>query len=102
MGKLISSLLLAAMIAAAQHSHPPLGPEKPVTLYPGMGTWTHTIQTRNPEAQKYFNQGLNLFYGLNRYEALRSFRKAAELDPNAVMAYWGMAMSLGPYVNMDG
>jgi len=44
---------------------------------------------------------LNL-YGFNRYEALRSFRKAAELDPGAAMAYWSMGMSLAAYVNMDG
>src|SRR6185436_17889173 len=44
----------------------------------------------------------NLLFGFNRYEALRSFRKASELDPNAAMPYWGMAMALGPYINMDG
>ena len=41
-------------------------------------------------------------YGFNRYEALRSFRKAAELDPGAAMAHWGVAMATGPYINMDG
>ena len=43
---------------------------------------------------------LALLYGFNRYEALRSFRKASELDPAAAMPYWGMAMSTGPYINM--
>src|SRR6266699_3091168 len=76
--------------------------EKPVTLYPGIGTWKHPIATRNPEAQKYFDQGLSLLYGFNRYESLRSFRRAAELDPQSIMAYWGMAMAQGPYINMDG
>jgi tetratricopeptide (TPR) repeat protein len=75
--------------------------EKPVALYSGLGTWRHAIATRQPEAQKFFDQGLVLMYGFNRYEALRSFRKAAELDPHAAMAYWGMAMVLGPYINMD-
>ena len=37
------------------------------------------------EAQKFFDQGLALLYGFNRYEALRSFRKAAELDASAAM-----------------
>lgn len=78
------------------------GEEKPVALYKGLGSWTHRIATTNPEAQKYFDQGLSLNYGFNRYEALRSFRKAAELDPNALMAYWGMAWAQGPYLNMDG
>jgi tetratricopeptide (TPR) repeat protein len=76
--------------------------ERPVALYPGLGTWKHSIATRNPAAQKYFDQGLSLLYGFNRYEALRSFRKAAELDSDAAMAYWGIAMALGPYINMDG
>jgi len=77
-------------------------PEKAVTLYKGLGAWHHPITTSNGDAQKYFDQGLALLYGFNRYEALRSFRKAAELDPSATMAYWGMAMSQGPYINMDG
>ncbi len=76
--------------------------EKPVVLYKGLGTWRHPIATRSPEAQKFFDQGLALLYGFNRYEALRSFRKTAELDPAALMAYWGMAMAQGPYINMDG
>ena len=76
--------------------------ETPVALYPGLGAWHHAIATRNVEAQQFFNQGLSLLYGFNRYEALRSFRKAAELDAQAAMAYWGIAMALGPHVNMDG
>jgi tetratricopeptide (TPR) repeat protein len=76
-------------------------PEKPVALIPGLGTYTHTIATRSPEAQKFFNQGLNLLYGFNRYEALRSFRRAAELDPSAAMPHWGIAMAQAPYINMD-
>jgi tetratricopeptide (TPR) repeat protein len=76
--------------------------EKPVKVYPGLGVWHHPIHTNSAEAQKFFDQGLALMYGFNRYESLRSFRKAAELDPNAAMAYWGMAMAQGPYINMDG
>ncbi|MFL6350820.1 MAG: tetratricopeptide repeat protein [Bryobacteraceae bacterium] len=96
----LGALFFSSMFAA--HQHPASAPaEKPVALYPGLGTWRHSIATRQPEAQKFFNQGLVLMYGFNRYEALRSFRKVAELDPNAAMPYWGMAMALGPYINMD-
>ncbi len=70
-------------------------------FYPGLGTWTHPIATRSTEAQKYFDQGLILLYGFNRPEALRSFRKALAIDPQAAMAQWGVAMALGPYINMD-
>src|SRR5262252_7736118 len=79
-----------------------LAQEKPVALYPGTGIWKHAIATKNVEAQRYFDQGLSLMYGFNRYEALRSFRRAAELDRAAAMAQWGIAMTTGPYINMDG
>src|SRR5262249_36327042 len=35
-------------------------------------------------------------------EALRSFKKASESDPSALMPYWGIAAAQGPYINMDG
>ena len=73
-----------------------------MVLYRGLGIWQHTIRTSSPDAQKYFNQGLALMYGFNRYEALRSFRKVVELDPQAAMGYWGIAIFAGPYINMDG
>jgi tetratricopeptide (TPR) repeat protein len=94
MKKLIGLTLCCAAVVAA-------GAEKPVTLYPGLGIWKHPIATKSPEAQKYFDQGLVLLYGFNRYEALRSFRKALELDPKAGMAQWGVVMAQGPYLNMD-
>jgi tetratricopeptide (TPR) repeat protein len=90
------------LLAVAQHHEMAPPPEKPVALYKGLGAWKHPIATRSADAQKYFDQGLALLYGFNRYEALRSFRKASELDPAATMTYWGMAMSQGPYINMDG
>ena len=89
-------------LAIAQHQHPAgAAGEKPVALYPGLGIWKHTIATGNPEAQKFFDQGLVLLYGFNRPEALRSFQKVLDLDPHAGMAQWGVAMAIGPYVNMD-
>jgi tetratricopeptide (TPR) repeat protein len=91
--------LALCMSAAGQHSHP--ARDKPVTLLPGLGTWQHPIATRNPEAQRFFDQGLVLMYGFNRPEALRSFQKTLELDPGAAMAHWGISMALGPYINMD-
>ncbi len=41
-----------------------------------------------------------LTYGFNHAEAERSFREAARLDPDCAMAYWGMALVLGPNINM--
>lgn len=95
-------IVLCAGLAFAQHHGNATPGERPVALYPGLGVWKHAIATRNPEAQKFFDQGLVLLYGFNRPESLRSFQRAQELDPQAAMAQWGIAMATGPYLNMDG
>ncbi|MCF4970523.1 hypothetical protein [Nostoc sp. CMAA1605] len=73
--------------------------KQPYTLIPGLGIYHHPVSTQNPEAQKFFDQGLNLVYGFNHDEAVRSFQRAAELDPQMAMAYWGIALALGPNIN---
>jgi tetratricopeptide (TPR) repeat protein len=82
----------------AQHQH---GNQtaKATELYPGLGNYHHPITTKNREAQTYFNQGLMLLYGFNHDEAARYFRRAAELDPEAAMPYWGLALAIGPNYN---
>ena len=68
-------------------------------LLDGMGDLNHPVTTSNEMAQRFFNQGLVLSYGFNHKEAERSFREAARLDPNCAMAYWGIALVLGPNIN---
>jgi hypothetical protein len=92
--------LFSASLGWAQHHDVKPPAEKPVVLYKGLGNWQHPIATKSAEAQKFFDQGLALLYGFNRYEALRSFRKATELDASAAMPWWGVAMATGPYINM--
>jgi hypothetical protein len=74
---------------------------KPSVLMPGLGQHHHTISTKNPEAQRFFDQGLTLVFGFNHEEAARSFRRASELDPQSAMAFWGIALALGPCINLD-
>lgn len=69
-------------------------------LIPGLGKHHHEVTTSNDEAQKYFDQGLTLIYAFNHNEAIRSFKKAAKLDPEMAMAYWGIAYALGPNYNL--
>jgi tetratricopeptide (TPR) repeat protein len=98
--------LLTASLASASGPCPPIGGEKPVDdptkpapLFEGLGVRPFPITTDSPEAQRYFDQGLALAYGFNHAEASRSFREAAELDPDCAMAWWGVALVLGPNVN---
>jgi hypothetical protein len=60
-------------------------------LLPGLGSHHHPIATKNAEAQKLFDEGLILNFSFNHGEAVRSFRRAIELDPEAAMPYWGVA-----------
>ncbi|WP_447977491.1 tetratricopeptide repeat protein [Candidatus Nitrospira bockiana] len=78
-------------------SHP--SPTGPVILFDNLGRLHHPITTSDPKAQQYFDQGLRLIYAFNHEEAVRSFEEAVRLDPDAAMAYWGIAYALGPNIN---
>lgn len=100
--KMFLIFFVAGAALYSQHaSHPAVPSEKPVALLGNLGSYSHRIRTSKPESQQFFDQGLRLLYGFNRYEALRSFRRAAELDPESAMPLWGAAMALGPHINMD-
>ena len=73
---------------------------KPVTLMPGLGNLHHPVSTSTLEAQQFFDQGLRLVYAFNHEEAARSFRRASELDPKLAMAWWGLALAVGPNYNL--
>ena len=93
-------LLVSSAGICQQHDHvsAPLD-NGPAPLLDGLGRLHHPITTSKPEAQRYFDQGLTLVYGFNYDEATRSFRYAARLDPRCAMAYWGIALTLGPNYN---
>ena len=83
--------------ATAHDTGPPTTP--PVALDPGLGLLHHPVSTRNAKAQAYFDQGLKLVFAFNHEAAIQSFERAAQLDPNLAMAYWGIALALGPNIN---
>jgi tetratricopeptide (TPR) repeat protein len=94
------ALLCACVFASAQHQHSPkLAEPPPVRLLEGLGSYSLPVSTASAEAQKFFNQGMILVYGFNHDEAARSFRRAAELDSRMAMAWWGLALALGPNYN---
>ncbi len=66
-----------------------------------LGDHKFPVTTSSPRAQLFFSQGMMLTYGFNHAEASRSFREAARLDPDCAMVYWGMALVLGPNINLS-
>src|SRR5262249_34330605 len=75
-------------------------PVPPARLMSGLGDVHHPVSTKNREAQQFFDQGLKLVYGFNHDSARRSFERAAQLDPKLAMAWWGVALTLGPNYNL--
>jgi tetratricopeptide (TPR) repeat protein len=64
-----------------------------------LGTHGRPISTPSPEAQRWFDLGLNWCYGFNKGEGIKCFRQALEFDPRCVMAHWGVAYGSSPFYN---
>ena len=69
-------------------------------LFEGMGDYHMSITTADPDAQRYFDQGMVLAFGFNHAESIRSFRAAQTLDPGCAMCFWGEALATGPNINV--
>src|SRR5580700_976954 len=93
---LFGLLLCVPSIAQDHSAHTQ---SKPATLMSGVGNVHHPVSASNPEAQKFFDQGLRYIYAFNHDEAARSFAHVAELDPKLAIAYWGIAEAVGPNYN---
>jgi len=97
MAKIFSLALLLCFFASpteAKTNSPP------VRLMPGLGEVYHPVSTKSRDAQQFFNQGLKLVYGFNHDEARKAFQRAAEIDSKLAMAWWGVALTLGPNYNL--
>jgi tetratricopeptide (TPR) repeat protein len=68
--------------------------------YFDLGEYHRTVSTSSPEAQLWFDRGLNWTYGFNHEEAVRCFQHAIEADPDCAMAHWGVAFATGPNYNV--
>ena len=88
-------LLLLVLVAPPASAADPT----PVPLFDGLGSYSRSVSTASPEAQRYFDQGLAFMYAFNHDEAIRAFTRASELDPDCAMAHWGVAIANGPHIN---
>jgi hypothetical protein len=92
-------LLLFAVYYMSALSDPKPKNQSLDSLVPGLGSVHHQVTTSSPQAQAFFDQGLSLIYAFNHDDAARSFRHALELDPKCAMAWWGVALAIGPNYN---
>ena len=59
----------------------------------GVGN-VHLKITATPEAQTWFDQGLNLYHDFWDYESARAFEQAIRVDPKCAMCQWGLYLAL--------
>jgi tetratricopeptide (TPR) repeat protein len=69
-------------------------------LFDGLGDFHRKVATASETAQAYFDQGMRYLWAFNHDESTRSFAKAATLDPNCAMCFWGVALTVGPNYNL--
>ncbi len=65
-----------------------------------LGSYGRRVSTASPQAQTWFDRGLNWTFGFNHEEAVACFQRALEADPGCAMAHWGIAYAMGPNYNM--
>jgi tetratricopeptide (TPR) repeat protein len=68
--------------------------------YYDLGAYKRPITTTSPDAQLWFDRGLNWVFGFNHAEAIKCFGKALEHDPKCAMAQWGISYAAGPNYNL--
>ncbi|WP_420562871.1 tetratricopeptide repeat protein [Thalassobaculum sp.] len=64
-----------------------------------LGGWTRPVTTTSPDAQTWFDRGLNWLFAYNHEEAVACFGRALDADPGCAMAWWGIAYASGPFYN---
>lgn len=65
----------------------------------GYGTGGFPIRTSNPQAQAYFDNGMQLAHAFAHKPAIAAFQEAEKLDATCAMCAWGEAWARGPTIN---
>ena len=102
----LTALALFAVVSTAIPVAAQDGPELPEAYREAipfhsevLGPYTFAITSANEEAQRFFNQGMQLMYSFAKTDAVRSFREAWKRDPDCAICYWGEAWAWGSYLN---
>jgi len=72
---------------------------RPPMMLPGYGNGGFEPGSANPEANRWFVQGLHLARAFAHDEAKAAFAESVRLDPDCAMCLWGQAWMDGPTIN---
>jgi hypothetical protein len=89
----VALFLCTSIGASAQTATTATNQTRPVAVI-------HHAVSSVPQAQAAFDRGLLDYYAYNPETAEHEFYTAADLDPHMAMAYWGIALSNAPNLNV--
>ncbi len=89
----------SALPASAHWCGDPVDTGSTPRILPGYGGGGFAIRTKNPMAQAYFNNGMQLAHAFAHKAAIEAFQQARRLDPDCAMCAWGEAWASGPTIN---
>ncbi|HTM16998.1 MAG TPA: hypothetical protein VL135_08840 [Terracidiphilus sp.] len=97
-GALLLAVSTPAQQISASHDMSGMLPLTPPEQLPtpvhmtGIGN-AHIAITATPEAQIWFDQGLNLLHDFWEYESMKAFQQGLRVDPDCAMCWWGLAQA---------
>lgn len=102
-GLAAAALLAATTPAIAQEhvGHTDQAAPKTATLLEGYGHGGWPVRTSNPQAQAFFDNGMQLGAAFAHKAAIEAMEESVRLDPACVSCAWGLAWAAGPTINYD-
>jgi len=87
-GSALAQMDMSAHAMGTENQIPPADLPVPLKMT-GIGN-IHMQISAKPEAQLWFDQGLNLIHDYWDYESARAFQQAIRVDPQCAICYWGL------------
>src|SRR5438270_2942239 len=97
-----AAILLAAPLraqSAMAMDHGDTAAPKTPMLMPGYSSGGFKITTSVPQAQAFFDNGMQLAHAFAHKAAIEAMQEAVRLDPKCAMCVWGQAWASGPTIN---
>ena len=96
----LSGLAIGYICSAERDGARKIGARR-LVMVADVGSGGFAIATTKPEAQRWFDYGMQLAHAFYHEDAKLAFKRAREIDPACAMCAWGEAWADGPTINFD-
>lgn len=105
MRALLFALLAGTSVPAFAQGHSghdmDMGAPAHPQILTGYGSGGFKITTSSPQAQAFFENGMQLAHAFAHKAAVEAMKEAVRLDPQCAMCLWGQAWADGPTINYN-